>query len=112
MLAAVSTPSYDPNKLSSHDTDGIASYYATLQKDPAQPMLNRALNQTYPPGSVFKVIVSAAALEGRHQADQQIPAPNAYWPFGGHTGPCPNGTHSSCIENFDGETCQNGSTAR
>ena len=109
VLAAVSTPSYDPNKLSSHDTDGISAYYAALQKDPAQPMLNRALNQLYPPGSVFKVIVSAAALKAGLKPTDQVPAPNAYWPFGG-TGSCRGST--ACIENFGGETCQNGSTAQ
>jgi penicillin-binding protein A len=110
VLAAVSTPSYDPNKLSSHDTDGMQKYYAALQKDASQPMLNRALNQLYPPGSVFKVIVSAAALKDGVKPTDQVPAPNAYWPFGGRSGPC-NGS-TACIQNFGGETCQNGSTAQ
>jgi peptidoglycan glycosyltransferase len=111
ILAAVSTPSYDPNKLSSHDASSITSYYQALQNDPAQPMLNRALNQTYAPGSVFKVIVSAAALKAGVKPDQTIAAPDGYWPFGGHSGPCPNNSASSCVQNFGGETCQNGTTA-
>jgi peptidoglycan glycosyltransferase len=111
ILALVSTPSYDPNKLSSHDTAAITQYYETLRNDPAQPMLDRALRQTYAPGSVFKVIVSAAALRAGVQPTQQIPAPNGYWPFHDHTGPCPNDPTSSCVENFSGETCQNGTTA-
>ena len=111
ILALVSTPSYDPNKLSSHDSASIANYYQALQKDPAQPMLNRALKQTYAPGSVFKVIVSAAALRDGVKPDSQVPAPNGYWPYHEKTGACPNDPTSSCVENFDGETCQNGTTA-
>lgn len=49
ILALVSTPSYDPNKLSSHDSNAITQYYQLLQNDPAQPMLDRALKQTYTP---------------------------------------------------------------
>ncbi|MDP9116927.1 MAG: penicillin-binding transpeptidase domain-containing protein [Actinomycetota bacterium] len=114
ILAAVSTPSYDPNKLSSHDASSIESYYTSLlpKKDPADPMLNRAFDQTYAPGSVFKVIVSAAALNAGVTATQQIPAPNGYWPFHDHTGACPADPTSSCVQNFNGETCDNGTTAQ
>ncbi len=49
-------------------------------------------------------------VEGRLQADAgDSCAATAFWPFGGHSGPC-NGS-TACIQNFDGETCQNGSTA-
>jgi peptidoglycan glycosyltransferase len=112
ILAAVSTPSYDPNQVSSHDASAITSAWAGLQlnKDPANPMLNRAFDQLYAPGSVFKVIVSAAALSKGLTPDSVIAAPNAYWPLGG-SGPCPANQQGACVENFDGETCQNGSTA-
>ena len=112
ILAAVSTPSYDPNKLSSHDADSIQSYWKSLQpnRDPADPMLNRAFDQLYAPGSVFKVIVSAAALKLGFKPTTSVPAPNAYWPLGG-SGPCPANGRGACVENFDGETCQNGTTA-
>ncbi|MDP9093042.1 MAG: penicillin-binding transpeptidase domain-containing protein [Actinomycetota bacterium] len=111
ILAAVSTPSYDPNKLSSHDSASIASYYASLLNDPATPMLDRALRQSYPPGSVFKVIVSAAALKANVKPTDQIPAPDGYWPYHDRTGPCTSVAASSCVQNFGGETCQNGVTA-
>ncbi|MDT4891342.1 MAG: penicillin-binding protein [Pseudonocardiales bacterium] len=112
ILAAVSTPSYDPNQLSSHNSDAIQKYWAAQQPkvNPADPMLNRALNQTYPPGSVFKVIDSAAALESGVKPSTQIPAPNSYWPLGG-SGPCPANLQAPCVQNFQGETCQNGTTA-
>jgi peptidoglycan glycosyltransferase len=111
ILAAVSTPSYNPSALSSHDSTAIQKAYEQLTKNPSEPMLNRAFNQNYAPGSVFKVIVAAAALKDGVTPDKRIPALNGYWPFGGHTGACPNDPTSSCVENFEGETCDNGTTA-
>jgi peptidoglycan glycosyltransferase len=117
ILAAVSTPSYDPNKLSSHNADQIDRYYTSLQPkrgevDPANPMLNRAFNQTYPPGSVFKVIDSAAALKAGLKPAQRIAAPNSFWPLEPkRTDPCPADLQAPCVENFEGETCDNGTTA-
>ncbi|KJY43952.1 penicillin-binding protein [Streptomyces sp. NRRL B-1568] len=60
ILALASTPSYDPSTIAGAN-DGAA--YTALTKDKNQPMLNRALRQTYPPGSTFKVVTAAAALE-------------------------------------------------
>ncbi|MFC5719714.1 peptidoglycan D,D-transpeptidase FtsI family protein [Streptomyces gamaensis] len=60
ILALASTPSYDPSKIAGSN-DGEA--WKALQDDKNQPMLNRALRQTYPPGSTFKVVTAAAALE-------------------------------------------------
>lgn len=117
ILAAVSTPSYDPNKLSSHDANKIDSYYASLQPksgevNPANPLLNRAFNQLYAPGSVFKVIDAAAALKAGIKASQRVPAPNSYWPLDPkRTDPCPANLEAPCVENFQGETCDNGTTA-
>jgi penicillin-binding protein A len=84
--------------------------YKKLNDDPTQPMLNRAFNQLYAPGSVFKVIVSAAALKAGVKPTTQIPAPNAYWPLGG-SGPCPANGQGACVENFEGETCFDGKNA-
>lgn len=109
ILAAVSTPSYDPSVLSSHNAEAINKAYKTLIDDPTQPMLNRAFNQLYPPGSVFKVIDSAAALKHGIKKDDRVPAPNSYWPLGG-SGPCPAGG-GACIKNFGGEVCDDGRTA-
>lgn len=110
ILAAVSTPSFDPSVLSSHDSTKISNAWSSLLKDPQNPLLNRAFNQNYPPGSVFKIVVSAAALKAGLKPTQQIPAPNSYWPLGG-SGPCPANKQAPCVENFNGETCDNGKTA-
>ncbi len=55
VLALASRPGYDANALS--------SAYAALLKDPAQPLLNRALRGAYPPGSIFKLVTAAAMME-------------------------------------------------
>ncbi|MEU8550698.1 penicillin-binding transpeptidase domain-containing protein [Streptomyces roseoverticillatus] len=60
ILALASTPSYDPSKIAGAN-DG--KEWTSLDKDKNKPMLNRALRETYPPGSTFKVVTAAAALE-------------------------------------------------
>ncbi|MGW0941517.1 peptidoglycan D,D-transpeptidase FtsI family protein [Streptomyces sp. NPDC002623] len=62
VLALVSSPSYDPAVLSGNDA-GAERAWARLNGDPDKPMLNRAVRQTYPPGSTFKVVTAAAALD-------------------------------------------------
>jgi peptidoglycan glycosyltransferase len=112
ILALVSTPSYDPNLLSSHNADRISGAYRAYNKDKAQPMLNRALNQNYPAGSILKVIDSAAALKLGITPDERIPAPNSFWPLEPkRTSACPAGLSAPCVENFGGEVCDNGKTA-
>lgn len=78
ILALASTPSYDPNPLSSHDTDQAVKAYNALNQDPNKPLLNRATQETFPPGSTFKVIVSAAALENGYTPQTMIPAGPSY----------------------------------
>jgi penicillin-binding protein A len=64
ILALASTPSYDPSSFAgSSNTDSKAWQNLQRDKDPDDPMLNRALRQTYPPGSTFKVVTAAAALQ-------------------------------------------------
>ena len=64
ILALVSVPSYDPSSFAGNSKKDQEAWVA-LQKEnnPDDPMLNRALRQTYPPGSTFKVVTAAAALE-------------------------------------------------
>ena len=63
VLAMVSSPSYDPNLLSSHDGDAIRAEWERLEADPLNPRLNRATSELYAPGSTFKVVTAAASLE-------------------------------------------------
>ncbi|MEZ0094163.1 peptidoglycan D,D-transpeptidase FtsI family protein [Streptacidiphilus sp. EB129] len=72
ILGLVSAPSYDPTTIAGADTASSTAWNA-LQADPSNPMLNRALRQTYPPGSTFKLITSAAALENNVITDINAP---------------------------------------
>jgi len=60
VLAMVSHPSFDPNMLSRRISPGM---WQRILKDPYYPLNNRAIQGTYPPGSVFKIVMSAAGLE-------------------------------------------------
>ena len=60
VLALVSSPSFDPNLFNG----GIASDdWEILANDPRHPMENRSISGQYPPGSTYKPVVAAAALE-------------------------------------------------
>jgi peptidoglycan glycosyltransferase len=63
ILAMVSLPTYDPNKLSTTVKEDVFAHYNDLAKDKNQPLLNRTIDRTYPPGSTFKVVTAAAFLE-------------------------------------------------
>ncbi|MEP9384221.1 penicillin-binding protein 2 [Nocardioides sp. KR10-350] len=63
ILAMASTPSYDVNNLASHDIGETEKTWKRLNADDNQPMSNRATQTTLPPGSTFKLVTAAAALE-------------------------------------------------
>jgi peptidoglycan glycosyltransferase len=60
ILALVSTPGYDPARLA--DLRTARSYLARLRRDPDSPLLDRATQGRYVPGSVFKLVTAVAAL--------------------------------------------------
>lgn len=60
VLAAVSTPGFDPNTVIGPDAAEVGD---ALDADPNQPLLDRSISTTYPPGSTFKVVTTAAALD-------------------------------------------------
>jgi peptidoglycan glycosyltransferase len=95
ILGMASTPSYDPTRLSSHDPADIRAYWDELEATSPDPRLNRAIGDNYPPGSLFKVIVSAAALEDGRTPETVIPAPDVL------TLP----DTSTTLENFNGSRC-------
>ncbi|MBX6358218.1 MAG: penicillin-binding protein 2 [Micromonosporaceae bacterium] len=78
--ALVSMPSFDANPLTSHDTDAAQAAYDKLNADKDKPLLNRAVSETYPPGSTFKVIDSAAALENGLEPDSVVQGGSSYLP--------------------------------
>ena len=101
ILAMVSAPSYDPNLLSTHDTEAQGATWQQLRDDPDSPLTNRAIAERYPPGSTFKVITTAAALQaGITDAEPLTAAPQI---------PLPNST--ATLENYGGTPCGSGPTA-
>jgi peptidoglycan glycosyltransferase len=85
ILALVSTPSYDPGRIAGTGP-GTTRAWADLLADPDEPMLNRALRQTYPPGSAFKTVTAVAALASGTVTDVDEPtdSPDPY-PLPGST---------------------------
>ncbi|WP_407287909.1 penicillin-binding transpeptidase domain-containing protein [Streptomyces sp. BP-8] len=79
ILALVSTPSYEPGELSGNGAP-VGDAWRRLNAAAERPMLNRALQQTYPPGSTFKVVTAAAALESGLVTDIDAPtdSPDPY----------------------------------
>jgi len=60
ILALVSTPGFDPNSIANPAT--AAGAFQRLTSDPASPLLDRATQGLYVPGSVFKLVTSIAGL--------------------------------------------------
>lgn len=79
ILALASFPSLDYNPFTVHSTSAASQSYTAGAEQEDAPMLNRATDQLYPPGSTFKVITAAAALEsGKYVPSSVIPAPLRY----------------------------------
>ena len=62
ILAMASYPSYNPNGYTTFNGAALNSYDKKLRGESSQPLLNRALNETYPPGSTFKIVTSSTAF--------------------------------------------------
>src|SRR5699024_4297624 len=79
-LAMVSAPSFDPDRLASHDRASVREAWQELNEDPDRPLANRAIGgDLYPPGSAFKLVVAASALEsGQYTADSELPGPGTW----------------------------------
>ena len=96
VLALASTPSYDPSKFAGSSTDD-ADVWKGMSKDKEEPTLNRALRQTYPPGSTFKVLTAAAALENGKYTDIDAPTNSPLpWQLPLSSQPLPNEGNIPC----------------
>lgn len=96
ILALVQSPSFDPNLLASQNATEARNYYEQLESNPDQPLLNRPLVQIIPPGSTFKLVTAAAALEsGEYEPDSVLPAPATYQ-LPGSTKQIPNWSGAPC----------------
>ena len=79
ILAMVSMPTFNPNELASHDLSKVAEADRRLNNREDKPTLNRAIQTTLPPGSTFKLVTAAAALEsGRYDIGTPVPGGSSY----------------------------------
>ena len=101
ILAMVSTPSYDPNDLAAHSTEEQSAAWARLNKANPPVLGNRAIAETYPPGSTFKLIDTAAALQAGFTPDSPLTAASSITLTGTRTD----------LENFSATPCGTGATA-
>ena len=100
VLALASYPTFNPNKYATFDSAQLKRIDNRYLNDPRQPLLNRAINQTFPPGSTFKVVTSSTAFStGNYNPQTRVYAPtNLNLP----------GTTKDLI-NFDNLPCDDGS---
>ncbi|MCA2212792.1 penicillin-binding transpeptidase domain-containing protein [Jidongwangia harbinensis] len=95
--AMVSMPSYDPNPLASHDEDTFDKAFDKLNDDRDKPLLNRGIADTKPPGSTYKVLIAAAALQAGRTPETSIKAGPSYTAPGTGT-PIRNSSPGVCPE--------------
>lgn len=97
LLAMWSFPSYDPNRLSTHDFAAARQARTELDEAPGDPLLAHTYQERYFPGSTFKVVTAGAGLEsGRVTRDEPAyPQRSEYVPPQTSVG----------IGNFGGSTC-------
>ncbi len=99
VLALVAEPTYDPNPLASQDPEVVRDTWDELNADPDKPLLSRASDELFPPGSTFKLITASAALENGF-------GPDSLWPNPLELDlPLTDAT----LQNFGGGTCLGGS---
>jgi penicillin-binding protein A len=95
ILAMVTQPSFDPGPLASHDGRQATAAEQALSTNDNNPLINRAAQGLYPPGSTFKVITSAAALSAGFTSQSQVDAPPSLL----------LANTSTRLPNFQGESC-------
>jgi penicillin-binding protein A len=96
ILAMASSPSFDPNLMASHDFSQVTEDYERLESSESEPLLNRAISTTLPPGSTFKLVTAAAAIEsGKYDAESLV--------AGGSSYQLPQSTTS--VPNYSGADC-------
>ena len=100
ILALASYPTFNPNKYATFDGTQLQQIDTRYQNEPSQPLLNRAINQTFPPGSTFKIVTSSTAFStGGYTPDTRVYAPTNL--------KLPNTTNQ--LINFDNSPCNDGS---
>jgi peptidoglycan glycosyltransferase len=76
VLALVTSPTYDPNDVASHDIEAAGKAYDRLAGAKNRPLANRAAREIYPPGSTFKLVTAAAALADGQEPSSEVDSPD------------------------------------
>lgn len=96
IVTLYSNPTFDPQPLAGHDTKAVQQYFQQLSKDPAKPDLARAYRERYAPGSTFKVVTAATAL------DDGVASPETTFPV---LPALDLPLTDNVLENFGGRSC-------
>lgn len=76
VLSMVSHPAFDPNKLSQKMSP---QDFRAILNDPGDPLINRAAQSAFPPGSIFKIVAYAAAVEKGGMSPATLFNDPGYW---------------------------------
>jgi penicillin-binding protein A len=98
VLAMVANPRFDPNPLASHQPRTARQAGDRLLSSPDKPLVSRASQELFAPGSTFKLVTASAALENGITPESSFPNPPALT--------LPTTTH--LLHNFGGEHCLGG----
>lgn len=98
VLAMASSPSFNPNSIVNPATAEEA--WAEYTSDPQSPLLNHATQESLPPGSIFKIITTAAGLDNGYSADSPVTAASEITLPGTTT----------TLTNYAGQACAGGGT--
>jgi peptidoglycan glycosyltransferase len=71
ILALYANPTYDPNTLSNGTDQNIVDAWTAINEDPDKPLISRAKDELFLPGSTGKLITASAALENGFRADSE-----------------------------------------
>jgi peptidoglycan glycosyltransferase len=75
VMALYAEPSFDPNRLASQVGSEVRAAWDELTADPEKPLVSRASDELFPPGSTFKLITASAALENGFGPESTWPNP-------------------------------------
>jgi peptidoglycan glycosyltransferase len=76
VLAMVTSPTFDPNDIATHDIEDAGKAYDRLASNSQDPLSNRAAREIYPPGSTFKLVTTAAALADGKTPSSMVESPD------------------------------------
>ncbi|ALE75486.1 MULTISPECIES: penicillin-binding protein 2 [unclassified Pseudonocardia] len=101
ILAMASTPSYDPNRLAAPDAAEQQAAWREYNNAELNPLTNRAINEIEPPGSTFKLVTTAAALQNGYTPESRLTAARNIQ----------LADSTTTLENYNGSQCGGGDTA-